>query len=788
MLISIRDSTLSCVANMDNTLPKALHYYDDNWRRLLKEATSTFSFTVDKTGLEAEQYLTERNYLSFVHENRSYLFNIMRVVESSEKQNITVYAENLNLELLNDTKQGIDVTSSQNILWYLNNDNIINGAGLTVGINEVSDQVRKIKIESEQTALARLLSIATNFDAEIEFITELNSDGTIKSLILNIYKKYDGVSKGVGAYRNDVTLYYSKNVDGITRTTDKTDLYNAITPVGKDGVSIKDLERTVLDSDGNVKYFTKKDSYAIYAPQSMAIYPSKVIGTYNGYIHKFHSIEGISDINTLFSLSVNELEKHVLPAISYEVVGYYNLNIGDTVKIQDDSFNPMLIIQARVAEQSISFSDPSKNKTIFSNILALESKISQDLTGRLKELVDQATPYRFEIVSDNGLTFKNSTGSTTLTARVYKGSNIDEVSVDSFEWLLDGVSFGGITKSQLVDASQVTGTSVVRYNAKIGDTVIGGVEVTLQDISDGISPTVTINPDTSLTIVDAKGTSTTPVLKGSDGTDGTSGIIVSSVAPASPHTGQLWQDTSTTPQLVKKWTGTSWVIWELYAQNLKADTLSAISANLGDVSAGTVKLTDDVAVGDTLKKYGIYQSKLGLLSSGPSLSAPGTFSDSKMGVANLNKGELRFMVTDYTEDLKTVQESGISDPNAAFIQFNSYDDGRDELTISSSGSIFMSGQVSQTEQWQTIAPGVVCKRSFGMISLWYSVTPTVSGDFQMGTIPADMRPQFALMFYAPVFQSTTTNDRKIQVNAGGSVILLNAVATGNYRGNLSFTV
>lgn len=135
------------------------------------------------------------------------------------------------------------------------------------------------------------------------------------------------------------------------------------------------------------------------------------------------------------------------------------------------------MLQARVAEQTISFSNPSNNKTVFGNIIALESQASQDLAGRLKELVDQATPYRFEIVSNNGLTFKNSTGSTTLTARVYKGSNIDEVSVDSFEWLLDGVKFGGTAKSQLVSAGQVTGTAVVRYNAKLGDTVIGGLEV-----------------------------------------------------------------------------------------------------------------------------------------------------------------------------------------------------------------------------------------------------------------------------------------------------------------------
>ena len=70
---------------------------------------------------------------------------------------------------------------------------------------------------------------------------------------------------------------------------------------------------------------------------------------------------------------------------------------------------------------------------------------------------------------------------------------------------------------------------------------------------------------------------------GTNGTNGTSGIIVSSVAPNSPKTGQLWQDTSTTPQLVKKWTGREWVIWELYVQNLKADTLDTISAKIGNI-------------------------------------------------------------------------------------------------------------------------------------------------------------------------------------------------------------
>lgn len=84
-----------------------------------------------------------------------------------------------------------------------------------------------------------------------------------------------------------------------------------------------------------------------------------------------------------------------------------------------------------------------------------------------------------------------------------------------------------------------------------------------------------------------KGDKGDPGVPGIKGSDGTSGIIVSSVAPASPKTGQLWQDTSTTPQLVKKWTGTSWVIWELYVENMNVNNLSALSPNLGNITGGS---------------------------------------------------------------------------------------------------------------------------------------------------------------------------------------------------------
>ena len=77
---------------------------------------------------------------------------------------------------------------------------------------------KKLTLEwtSQETKLARLLSIANNFDAEIEFETKLNFNHTFKQLIINIYKEYEeGKSYGVGRDKTDVILRYQKNISGI---------------------------------------------------------------------------------------------------------------------------------------------------------------------------------------------------------------------------------------------------------------------------------------------------------------------------------------------------------------------------------------------------------------------------------------------------------------------------------------------------------------------------------------------------------------------------------------------
>ena len=79
---------------------------------------------------------------------------------------------------------------------------------------------------------------------------------------------------------------------------------------------------------------------------------------------------------------------------------------------------------------------------------------------------------------------------------------------------------------------------------------------------------------------------------GATGPKGDTGIIVSATVPASPAVGQLWQSAAGQP--IKRWDGSKWVIHYLSVENLDVDVLSALSANLGTVTAGKIQGDNDI--------------------------------------------------------------------------------------------------------------------------------------------------------------------------------------------------
>ena len=97
--------------------------------------------------------------------------------------------------------------------------------------------------------------------------------------------------------------------------------------------------------------------------------------------------------------------------------------------------------------------------------------------------------------------------------------------------------------------------------------------------------------------------------KGDTGDKGEpTGIVQSTTEPTSKYTGMLWKHTGMTSGLVKdatyRWNGLEWELYFFSTVNIKVDSLSAISANLGNVTAGSISIPWVVPRGGQRKYVG----------------------------------------------------------------------------------------------------------------------------------------------------------------------------------------
>lgn len=500
MQLNIHDSTLKKVGYINNDVPNALHYYDDNWHRYLAEGTSTFDFSVNKVN-PAYSLITLESYISFTYNDEDYLFNIVNIQQ--DHSTMQIQCENLNLELISEEVGTYSNTKRHSIVWYLRNAAKITDNVLEIGNNPFSevdeDKTNPIlTFDSTETKLARILSICNSFNAEFRFKTELKDDGTLQSITLDLYK-----SGGVGQVRKDVTLFYGKNVAGITSIGDRTStFFNATTVTDSnkkyDWLSV---EGNYINSEGKLEFYKKAGENTAYAILSRDMFPSQLnSASADRYTRKDLSIEA-SSADSLWDYAVSQFKLYAYPQMTYDVVVSVNavtralgnnkvLDIGDTVTIQDSTFDKSdggLILSARVSEQEISFTNPANNKITFSNFVRLKSQISADLLSRMKDIVNENTPYRAELETTNGVQFKNSAGTTTLTARIYKGSEVKETIADSYSWSKDGNEVAN-AQSITIDGSSIIDKSVFVFTAKINDNIVASQSVTITNVDDGTSP------------------------------------------------------------------------------------------------------------------------------------------------------------------------------------------------------------------------------------------------------------------------------------------------------------
>ena len=452
-----------------------MHYWKDELHEYLQGAANTYTFTVSAKHQDAEN-VTAGNKVAFIHKGKSYYLNIVNTEQTEET--ITATAWSLSFELINEDAGEYKAGKAMSFEEYLT---VFDAERtLKLGLNEVSDKRITNEWTGTTSILKRLFSLANVFSAEIEFETVLNKDYSLKEIVLNVYREHSDTNSGVGEYRNDIVLRYGKGITGIRKTTDAEKLYTCIQPTGKDGLTINGLDKKEYDENGNIEYFT--DGAIIRAPQARDRFPSNIVNKADAYILMRKEYDTDSK-DKLYSMALSDLKTASEPVVTYEVDGYFDTNIGDTVRMQDQEWTPVLYLQARVSEQVRSLTNPKTAKTVFTNYKELTSEISDSLLQRMEDLINKNKVYTCSISTNNGIIFKNGIGSTTLTAYAYD-NGVDVADKLQFRWSKDGTEFY-VGKSVTVNAEDVDVKAVYSFTAFESGVKRGYYEVTITDVMDG---------------------------------------------------------------------------------------------------------------------------------------------------------------------------------------------------------------------------------------------------------------------------------------------------------------
>ncbi|HEN1007595.1 TPA: N-acetylmuramoyl-L-alanine amidase, partial [Streptococcus agalactiae] len=140
-----------------------------------------------------------------------------------------------------------------------------------------------------------------------------------------------------------------------------------------------------------------------------------------------------------------------------------------------------LILTARVVEQEISITNPSSNKTKFSNFVEKESQLASDLISDMLRLYDESIPYEIKLATSNGVAFKNGTGESVLTPSLQKNGK----DYEAVYFYKNGDSLIDIGPSLIVKASDFNHVLNITVEAYLNEELVASTQISFTDTEDG---------------------------------------------------------------------------------------------------------------------------------------------------------------------------------------------------------------------------------------------------------------------------------------------------------------
>lgn len=347
MILYFADRHMNVIGQASTELPKGLYISDDLKTEEVEAGIATLEFTLNYTAStrnDAKQYGSVGNYILRKNGDEQEFYTIITSEENIFKQEVEIYAEDAGMDLLNETVGEYKADKAYPASYYV--EKFSDDSGFEIGINEVSNYNRKLSWEGETTASERILSVATQFDAEVSYTFEIDRL-KIKHKYINLHKK-----RGVDQGRE---LRINREVKNIIVKSSVEDLATALSVTGgypEDSETPINLKGYKYD-DGDI-YLSGSTIYSRSAVAKWSRYLSEK-GNGTGHIVQTYTYDTLSQ-SELCNRAVSKLKKIYDAAVSYEVELAYlpdGIKIGDTVNIVDDAGELYLSARIMKLESSI---------------------------------------------------------------------------------------------------------------------------------------------------------------------------------------------------------------------------------------------------------------------------------------------------------------------------------------------------------------------------------------------------------------------------------------------------
>lgn len=394
MILYFADRHMNVLGQASTELPKGLYISDDLKTEEVEAGVATLEFTLNYTAStrnDAKQYGSVGNYILRKNGDEQEFYTIITSEENIFKQEVEIYAEDAGMDLLNETVGEYKADKAYPASYYV--EKFSDDSGFEIGINEVSNYNRKLSWEGETTASERILSVATQFDAEVSYTFEIDRL-KIKHKYINLHKK-----RGVDQGRE---LRINREVKNIIVKSSVEDLATALSVTGgypEDSETPINLKGYKYD-DGDI-YLSGSTIYSRSAVTKWSRYLSEK-GSGTGHIVQSYTYDTTSK-SELCNRAVSKLKKIYDAAVSYEVELAYlpdGIKIGDTVNIVDDTGE--LYLSARIMKLESSICNDEYTATLGEYKLKSSgiSEKMESLAAQFEKLAKNRTFYTWVVFAD----------------------------------------------------------------------------------------------------------------------------------------------------------------------------------------------------------------------------------------------------------------------------------------------------------------------------------------------------------------------------------------------------